>query len=469
MFFPILLGVWLLSLTAIPHLLLARKRPTATLAWVWAVLLFPGVGALAYFAFGAERMRRKRIRKAARVGLPRHDPPPEVEGALKELPDASARLVRWLSAINQIPVSTAEEVKLLVNAREFYPALERAIDGARHHVHLEFFIWNDDECGRGFLARLVAAAQRGVKVRLLLDQMGCLAVKKSFFDPLVAAGGQMAWFYSLPLWKHSRFMNLRNHRKLQIIDGTVAFVGGMNIGREYLGRDPDLGEWCDAQMRVRGNVVTFLQEVFATDWFFATDERFDGAQYFPEAQADGPHVVQVVAGGPDIPREPIPKTLVALLGTAKKRVWITTGYFVPNTLFLTALQMAAARGVDVRLVVSEKTDHRYLVQIGRSFYEELLAWGVRVFEFSRGINHKKSILIDDDWLMIGSANADNRSMRLNFELNLFAHAPAEAKRLEELLCAEFDASTEIDLKDFKQRPFRERLIEAAYRPLAPLL
>ncbi len=461
--------LWLVSLCAIPHVLLANKRPVSALAWVWSIFLFPGLGALAYFALGADSMRRKRIRKAARANLPRHQASPNLPQRLAPLRRSDAALIRWLSEINQIPASSADEVRLLENGREFYPALAEAIRAARHHVHIEFFIWEEDECGREFLQHLVDAARRGVEVRVLLDQIGCWSLSKSFFQPLHDAGGRMTWFYSLPLWKHSRFLNLRNHRKLQIIDGHVAFVGGMNLGREYLGLDQKAGDWRDAQLFLRGNVVTFLQEIFATDWFFATDERLGGPLYYPEQTADGPHVVQVIAGGPDIEREPIPKTLIALLGLAKKRLWITTGYFVPDTLFLTALQMAAARGVDVRLLISQRSDHPFLVLVGRSFYGELMQWGVRVFEYSSALNHKKTALYDDDWLMVGSANSDNRSMRLNFELNAFVHAPEEAARLKATLEAEFASSHEIDLHDFTSRPVWTRLVEGAFRLLAPLL
>lgn len=461
---------YLLTWLAIPHVLLARKRPTSTLAWVWSIIGLPFIGPIAYFIFGADRMQRKRLRKAARLGLFRHRTPQRVREQLAEMPERKSELIQTLTNINQVPSSTAECVQLLIDSAEFYAALREQIAKAEHHIHIEFFIWRDDEVGKELLECLVAAARRGVRVRLLLDQIGCFGVSKSFFNPLVRAGGRFSWFYSLPFWRHSRFMNLRNHRKLQIFDGRVAFVGGMNIGREYAGLDPELGTWRDAQMLVEGPVVKHLQELFAEDWFFATNEVFAGTEYFPLLLPEmGQHVVQVIAGGPDLPREPIPKSIMAVLGAARRRVWLTTGYFVPNQLFLTALQLCAARGVDVRLLVSEKSDHRYLVEIGRSYYEDLLEWGVRVFEYSEGINHKKAMLLDESWLMIGSANSDNRSMRLNFELNLLAHAPAEAERLETLLESEFSISREIKLESFRQRPFPRRLLEAALRPLAPLL
>jgi cardiolipin synthase len=460
---------YVLTLAAIPHVLLAGKRPAATLAWVWSILLFPYLGALAYFTFGADRLRRRRLRRIAHRSLPAHDQSPRASVAMEAADPAIRAMLKGLVSINRIPLSTADHVELLVDALEFYPRLSEAIREARHHVHVEFFIWRDDQHGREFVELLAAAARRGVIVRLLLDQIGCLGVSRRFFRPLVEAGGHFSWFYSLPLGRHSRFINLRNHRKLQVIDGAIAFVGGMNIGDEYARPRGDAKSWRDAQIELRGNVVTHLQEAFATDWLFATEERIDAPEYYPDQETEGRHLCQVIAGGPDLPREPIPKSLVAVLNAAQRRVWIATGYFVPDLLVLAALQLCAARGVEVRLLVSEKSDHPLLVEVGRSYYEELLRFGVRVFEYSVGINHAKSILLDDDWLMVGSANSDNRSMRLNFELNVLVQAPKAARELEAMLTEDFAASREIMLLDFLHRPLRRRLLEAALRPFAPLL
>lgn len=460
---------YVLSWAAIPHLLLAQKRPASTLAWFWAILLFPYLGTLAYVLLGADRMRRKRLRQMAKMNFIRHSVAPGSAQKLAQGNAAASSLMRALANINQIPPSTASDLRLLIDSAQFYPALLKRIAEAQHHIHIEFFIWRADECGREFLDALISAARRGVEVRLLLDQLGCFGVRRSFFQPLIDASGHFSWFYSFRFWTHSRFLNLRNHRKLQIIDGTVAFVGGMNIGREYAGKDPSYGIWRDTQLEVQGNVVTFLQESFATDWFFATEEKLVEGAYYPVATAESEHLCQVISGGPDMPREPIPKSLMALMNFASRRLWIATGYFAPDVLLLSVLQVCAARGVDVRLLVSEKSDHPYLVQVGRSYYEDLLRFGVRVFEYSKGVNHSKAMVIDSEWLMIGSANSDNRSMRLNFELNVLVQAPEQARQLEQMLQTDFDDSREITLDDFAQRPFSRRLMEAALRPLGPLL
>ena len=460
---------YLLTWFAIPHVLLSGKRPASTLAWVWAILLFPYLGAITYFAIGADRIKRRRMRRIARRVLPAHGQSARASSELEAASPQTQALLKGLANINRIPLSTADYAELLVDAVEFYPRLKEAIAQARHHVHVEFFIWRNDECGREFVEALAAAARRGVVVRLLLDQLGCLGTGRRFFQPLIDAGGHFSWFYSLPFGRHSRFINLRNHRKLQIIDGTTAFVGGMNIGREYAYPRGDANYRRDAQVELRGNVGVHLQEAFATDWLFATGERIDAPEFYPNQEIRGAHLCQVIAGGPDLPREPIPKSLVALLNFAQRRVWIATGYFVPDILVLAALQLCAARGVEVRLLVSAKSDHPLMVEVGRSYYEELLRFGVRIFEYSRGIIHAKTILLDDGWLMVGSANSDNRSMRLNFELNVLVQAPAAARELESMLGEDFTGSREITLLDFTHRPLRRRLLEAALRPFAPLL
>jgi len=460
---------YLLTWLAIPHVLLSSKRPASTLAWVWAILLFPFVGTAFYFAIGTDHFKRRRLRYIARQALPAHDETPHAQSTLASTPPHTQALLRGLAAINRIPPATTNCADLLVDAAEFYPRLLDAIRSAQHHVHVEFFIWRNDACGREFRDALAAAARRGVQVRLLLDQIGCIGISRRFFQPLVEAGGQFSWFYALPFGSHIRLANLRNHRKLQIIDGRIAFVGGMNIGEEYAKPPGHPEYWRDAQLELGGAVLTQLQESFATDWLFATRERLDAAAYYPVHDAAGGQLCQVIAGGPDLPREPIPKSLVALLNAAQKRVWIATGYFAPDLLLLAAMQLCAARGVEVRVLISEKSDHPLLVHVGRSYYEELLRFGVRVFEYSAGINHAKAILLDEDWVMVGSANSDNRSMRLNFELNVLVQSPAAAAELERMMEEDFAASREISLRGFLPRPLGRRLLEAALRPLAPLL
>lgn len=473
----VLLVCYFASWAFIPHLLLLKKRPAATLAWLWAILFIPLLGALAYFAIGTDRLKRRRLRRrtlfSARSSRQRSAvdaTDSATAGLLRSLPHRDRQFLQLMSRINRLPVSSAENLRILRNAAEFYPALEARIRQARHHIHIEFYIWNPDETGARFLQLLADAARRGVMVRLLLDGVGSRSLDEELLADFSAAGGRFSWFQSLDPRRKRFFLNLRNHRKLQIIDGAYAFVGGMNIGREYEGRDPELGDWSDVQVEVSGPVACELQEVFADDWFFASGEKICSTEFFPStAVAAASSPAHIVLGGPDRRDEPISKSIVSLLNQAADRVWIATGYFVPDDVLLAALELAAHRGVDVRLLISEKNDHPWLVTVGRSYYGQLLAAGVRIFEYSAGINHAKIAVADSQWAMIGSANLDYRSMRLNFELNLLFHSPGQNAILARILEADFALSAEINPAVFALRPFRQKFAEAALRPLAPML
>ena len=270
----VLVILWGVSFACIPHLLLLNKRSTATLAWLWALLLFPGVGAVLYLAVGTERVRRRRKRRQRSFRRKKGfaDETKLAEVLLEKLPKESgtAGLFGAMSRIVGLPTDAVGEVKILRNADAFYRALRVGIAEAKTSIHVESFIWRKDEVGAEFLDLLVAAARRGVRVRLLLDELGCLGLTQRYFRRLVEAGGEFSWCHTLYPRHNRYFFNLRNHRKLQVIDSRVAFVGGMNFGREYLGLNPALGSWCDLQVELRGPVVTRLQQVFAEDWFFAT-------------------------------------------------------------------------------------------------------------------------------------------------------------------------------------------------------
>lgn len=467
---------WILSLIAygislftIPHLLLLKKRPVSTLAWLWAIILFPYVGALFYLLMGTDRMKRKRLkqREAFRAHRPLKKGEKDARSLVPSLSEKDQLFLETLAQLNQLPNSASNSVKVLVDSCHFYPALEEAIKKAKHSIHIQFYLWRDDEAGKKFLDLVIDAAKRGVKVRVLLDEMGCWDISKNFFTPLVEAGGQFSWFQSFNIWRNRFFLNFRNHRKLQIIDDEVAFVGGMNIGEEYEGGDETLGYWRDVQIQLSGPVVHVLEDSFANDWYFATDERLTETKKIKRGEECCP--VQVLAGGPDLNYDPLQRSLVAMLNQAKQRFWITCGYFVPSETLLTALAICASRGVEVRLLIAEKVDHPYLVQVSRSFYEDLLHAGVRLFEYSCGMNHSKVAVIDQDWLMVGSANLDNRSMRLNFELNVLVRSEEQNQYLSDILEKDFEKSKEIKLSTFQKRPFQQKLVEAAFRPLAPLL
>ena len=388
------------------------------------------------------------------------------------LPETERTAVELLSDINNYAVSAAESTRLLIGGKTFFPALCQRIDEARDHVHIEFFIWREDARGREMRDHLIAAACRGVEVRVLIDQVGSFFhLGRSFFRPLIEAGGKFAWFRTSQPLRNRWTFNLRNHRKLQIIDGRIAFVGGMNMAREYASEDPEIGPWRDIQIELTGSVARKFQMIFADDWFFATQEKLLDERYYPVPVLPQTLLVQPMADGPDSLDDPIQMSLVYLLNTARHRVWLTAGYFVPREPLLTALELAALRGVDVRMLVSSKSEHPLLISVGHSFYEELLRFGVKIFEYEKGINHAKVGLIDDQWLMVGSANFDIRSMRLNFELSSRSYAIRNAPPSSKPSCARISSKIRVAScsRNFSSAPWSERLKESVLRYLAPLL
>ncbi len=470
----ILEGFWIVGLLCIPHLLLLNKRPTATLAWLWAILLFPVVGPALYLMIGSEQIKRARIRRRRHFrGRGRFASADTTAAHGASDPDAmppdSQRLFRSLAAITQLPVATTRSVRILRKAPAFYGALHEDIRNAKDNVHIETYIWRDDEVGRELLDLLVAVAKRGVTVRVLVDELGSLYLHESYFRPLVKAGGQFSWCHTLSPLRSRYSFNLRNHRKLQIIDGEIAYVGGMNFGREYMGRDPVDGDWGDVQVRVEGSVTDVLQEIFAEDWFFGTglDDIRDKSDSRRDAAED--IFVQVLRGGPDEEDHPMLRVNLELISTARSRLWIGTGYFVPGEIMQTALQVAAARGVDVRLLISRKSEHPLLVKAGRSYYDALLRQGVKIYEYEKGIEHSKYLVIDGEWTSVGSCNLDERSLRLNFELSLLARCPRTNAEMAGIFEATIGEARPIDREAFARRPYLERLAESALRPLSPVL
>ena len=468
----LLVIVWGFSFACIPHLLLLNKRPTATLAWLWALLLFPGLGAILYLAVGTERVRRRRRRRQKTFRRHRRLTDETVaHGALNKVAPNSTerRLLETSSNIIGLPTDAVESVHLLRNGQPYYDALRRAIVEAADSVHVESFIWRKDAVGAEFLELLMAAARRGVRVRLLLDELGCLGLTQRYFRPLMAAGGEFSWCHTFYPRHNRYFFNLRNHRKLQVIDNRIAFVGGMNFGREYLGLNPALGHWSDLQVELRGPVVTRLQQVFAEDWFFATgrEDPLEEAEEATNGRELSP--VQVLRTGPDEDDQPMLRINLALIEAARRRLWISAGYFIPGGTMESALQVARARGVDVRLLVSEKSEHPLLVKAGRSYYDALLRQGVRIFEYRRGVEHSKYTVLDDDLAVIGSSNFDDRSMRLNFELSVLIHRRATNHALAKIFHEMQTNAHEIKREPFARRPVHERLVESALRLASPLL
>ena len=450
----VLLGGWIV---------LQKREPVATLSWLMGLALLPYLGFLIYHVFGPQKIKRHRLRRArTRVGLP------NTEGHA----DGSdlVELGNLAQATTGLPASTARDVRLLIDGAAKYEALLADIRQARHHIHLEYYIYDPDESGRALREALTERARAGVKVRLLLDAVGSVKARR-FFPALIAAGGELAWFHPTHFGRFWRrpWLNLRSHRKIVVIDGRIAYTGGINITdseNERLRSDA----YRDLHLRLEGDVVRALQLVFVEDWAYATDSRdfiSEVARAMPEAQP-GPLAAQVLTSGPDSSWEAIHRLHVSTIHAARHRVWLVTPYFVPGEAAIMALTSAALGGLDVRLLVPKMSDSRLVTLAARSYYDELLAAGVKIYEYGPRMLHSKALLADDSIALIGSANFDHRSFRLNFEVSMLFQDEGVATKLATLIEGEFAHAPRV--RNERERPLlRDRLPEALARLLSPLL
>ncbi len=448
------LGVWIV---------LQKREPAATLSWLVSLAALPYLGFLIYYVFGPQKITRHRARRARHhVSLPR----PETTA------DSEAAELRSLAeAVTGIAPTTAHSVRLLLDGGGKYPALLEAIAQARDHVHVEYYIFHPDHAGTALRDALVERARAGVKVRLLLDAMGASKCGRGFFAPLLEAGGELAWFHPVRLWKvwQRPWLNLRTHRKIVVIDGGVAFTGGMNITDDQDERlRPDA--YRDLHLRIEGDAVRALQRVFVEDWAYATrttDFVGDVARAMPAPQT-GPIAAQVLTSGPDSSWEAIHRLHVGAIHAASQRVWLVTPYFVPGEAAMMALTSAALSGLDVRLLVPKMSDSRLVTYCVRSYYDDLLAAGVKVYEYGPRMLHTKALLVDDHLAIVGSANFDHRSFRLNFEVSVLFDDAGIAAELAKLI--EHELASAPRVRNERDRPLlTARLPEAAARLLSPLL
>lgn len=388
------------------------------------------------------------------------------------------------------PLSVGNKVTLLEDGPATYAAMLEAIRGAKHHVHLETYIFEADEVGAQFADALARKAKAGVKVRLVFDSVGSIRTPKEFFQPLVDAGGEVIEFNPVSaagLITRGVGLNRRNHRKLTLVDGRVAFVGGINISSVYSGgtgagsriagsapaKDADTPKqppWRDTHVRVEGPAVADFQMGFLKLWAqLEKKPPLTGAALFPTLPPQGPHVVRVVEGWVNEGINPLYVTLISAIESAETDVEITMAYFVPHKELLAALKDAVARGVNVKLLLPGHTDHWLVFHAGRSYYEELLQAGVKIYERKTRLLHAKTACVDGVWCTVGSTNLDWRSLVDNDEVNAVVLSPEFAAQMKALFAKDLEHSTAVTPEAWRNRPLHERLREASARAWARLL
>jgi cardiolipin synthase len=460
----------MVSLAFIPLVLLRKKEPAATFAWILVLVFVPVVGVVLFWFLGRDRLRRpvrKRREESAAVQgrielrLSGQFDPRLLEQSLERQPAEQRGVMRLASALGRMGIVAGNDVRVLVGAEEKLGALLAAIEGARDHIHLEYYIFRGDRTGKRVLNALIDAAKRGVRVRVLYDGYGSVGLGRHL-RPLVRAGGRGAPFFPLSIVRRAWTLNLRNHRKLAVIDGEIGFTGGINIGDMFL-------DWRDVHLRLEGPVVAELQAVFVADWYLATRRDLTEPCFFPPVEPRGASVAQILQSGPDESAEAIHRLYFAAIASARERVYLTTPYFVPDKAMSVALQTAALRGVEVRLIVPRRSNHRVTFHAGRSFYDELLMTGVHIHEYLPTMLHTKAIVVDGRFGLVGTANLDVRSFRLNFELVAVLYDPEGVARLEAIFLEDLACTEEVQLASWRKRAVLTRVKEGAGRLMSPLL
>ena len=406
-------------------LLAQRRSPTATLAWLFAFVALPVASGIYYVVFGPRRLRRRKLRYGtARTSLAR-----EVTHYLRSsccatqpvLSPEAAALAGVIARLGQGGPTHATAVDILEGGDACVEAIGQAIAAARHHVHCEYYIWEPDRVGTRVRDALAAAARRGVEVRVLYDALGSRDSAGAFWEPLEAAGGKVRAFNPVRLSIASlNFANFRTHRKIVVVDGVTGFMGGNNLHEAASAEIAGAAAWRDVHVRIAGEPVRRLQRLVLEAWVYAGgDVAVDleaVRRFFPPADATEGQPVQVLASGPDDDDAPIHAFFLAALSTARTRAWIQTPYLVPDEPLESALRVAVLRGVDVQVIVPRQGDSRVVSAASRTYCEALSRAGVRVHEYGPPMLHAKTMVIDDTVAVVGTANLDNRSFRLNFEV-----------------------------------------------------
>lgn len=469
------LGVY--GFAASVFLIAENRRPQATLAWVLVFFFAPGIGLIIYILFGRDRkafsretrLLHQELQSDAFLSRSPSRQDAEIARLVGEFGDYR-RLMTLVMRNSQASLTTGNHVEILQDAAAFYPRMVEDMKAARRSIHHQYYIWRSDEFCQTLKEILIAKAKEGVKVRVLYDPLGSQTMSRAYVRELRAAGVQMA--PTSPLHRlHT--IGYRNHRKISVIDGAIAYTGGMNIGQEHIDGGAGFDSWRDTQSRIVGEAARILQAVFTVDWYNAVRENLFTADDFPvdlTGPTDGGVPVQILTSGPDSRWAAIRQLYTGMIATARRRVIVQSPFFIPDPTVAEALKLAALSGVDVRLMLSGRASGNQLPQwAGNTFIPNVAGAGVRVFLYQKGYLHAKTIGIDSEVCSIGSANIDIRSFSINYELNAVFYSAELAGRLERDFERDLAHCAEFDVAEYRSRNVAARFRDSLARLVSPLL
>ena len=462
--------LFLLAVVAtIVVIVMDNRNPYKTLAWVLVLVFLPVVGLALYYFFGQDTRREKLISKKGFKRLTKYPMMEfQMQESFKVSEEKQHQLIRFFQRVNLALPFEGNSMKIFQDGSSMLQALLATINSAKHHIHVEFYIFEDDAVGCLVKDALIEKAREGVEIRVLYDDVGCWKVPHRFYDEMREAGIEVRGFLKVRFPRFTSKVNYRNHRKLVVIDGRIGFVGGMNLAERYLKGVP-WGIWKDIMMQVEGKAVYGLQMAFLTDWYATDHSLITSSSYFPQMEDKGTSLMQVVTSDPVGEWKDIMQGLLIAITSAQKYVYIQSPYLLPTEPILLALKTAAAAGVDVRIMIPEKSDSRMVHWGTMSYLQELMEAGIKIYMYQKGFLHSKLIVCDDCLSSVGSTNMDFRSFEHNFEINAFMYDKTSALKLKEIFLSDQKDAKLLHLKEWRMRPWSQKVKESVIRLFAPLL
>lgn len=458
-----------------------RRNPASTWAWLLVLFFIPVFGFITYIVFGRESKRERMFSEKARhdqdifykyiydgirYGIMIRDQMQAVKNKIRLTESPCMDDIAYLHINSGNWMTSNNQVEYFIDGKEKFDALIQDIRLAKRYIHMEYYIIRGDGLGKKIVAELSKKAKEGVEIKLLFDGMGCHALPKRFFDELILSGGRVEAF-SPPLIAR---INYRNHRKICIIDGQIGYIGGFNIGDEYLGIVKRYGAWRDTHLRIQGDAIDQLQIRFINDWNFTAKDRVSFEQdYFPERPQISGVKMQIVSSGPDTQRRNIRDGYFKMMNEAQRSIYLVTPYFVPDDSIFEALKVAARSGIDVRIVIPANPDHFFVYWASMSYLGELLESGVRCYQYEKGFIHSKVVFVDGIGASVGTANMDIRSFDLNFEVNAFLYDEKTTRLLEKDFIQDLEDCMEITKEWYEKRSAWFKTKEAVSRLISPML
>lgn len=451
-----------------------HRRPAELTAWLFIAFLLPYIGFVGYLMLGKD-FRIKKMAKRLK-SFPAYEPLPAGETVLQandtgnEQMAQQDKLFRLLNGLAPFMITSGNESKVLTNGEATFEAILKALDGARHHIHMDYYTIRHDGIGRRFQQTLIRKAREGVEIRIVYDGIGSMHLCEEYVRELEAAGVRICCFLPPRAAFYDRRLNYRNHRKIVIVDGYIGFLGGINIGDEYLGMDSKIGFWRDTHLQLKGSAVRDLQTLFINDWAFTAKEKLILGNYVPRhPYAAGEERVLIVSSEPGRYDQKILEATFAAIMAAKRRICLATPYFIPDPSLMMALRTAARSGVDVTLIIPGIADSKLVLLATLSYVQPLLDAGIKVFRYQKGFIHAKVLLIDEMLASVGTANMDMRSLFSNFELNAILFDPSVIQRLYDDFKEDLLQSKAVDPQQFTNRPWKQKAAESVLNMLSPLL